>query len=756
LLGILCSISVQVYSNCLLSHYPFNGNANDIVSNHHGTVNGAVLTQDRFGNPNSAYRFIDDYISIPHQPFFLPNYSYAMWVRPLAHPSAGNAFIYFSVGGIGGDQNVQIENNQNNYALGYLTGFTITAYNINGNLRAGVATGSLPKLGEWYHVVCTRDTNFYKIYLNGCLVSVSKNLNGSLPFYGNSAHAAKIGSRNDGSKPFNGDLDDVRIYNCALTPNEIAALYNNFQPLKVSPDTAICKTNFSPFSIKASSGYCTYKWIDISDRQTVLSTDSTMLVNINKTTIFRVFVNTGDSQTVVVKLSELELLPQDTVFCSSFIWTAYLPPGNRYKWDTGPNDTLNSLTITDYGTYRVVLTEPNGCVTIDSVTITKGIPPPRSFLSDTILCFPFELQVSALPTNVRYNWSSGETSQSIQVTDTGRLILRVSGLKGCEVRDTMTISAFPFTYFDLGKDTFYCGPFLKMLEVDAEPGTYQWNTGESTKQIEVSTSGMFSVIYTDNYACKHRDTIVIQQFPEPVFSLAMDTVICEGRHLEILIQGMSDIVWEDFSQDTFRIISESGTYIARITDKNGCILIDTLNVLVQPSAKAFFSVSELELPIEKSTLKITNKATNYDSLHYVFGDGSGSDSLNPYYKYSQSGRYKITQYALSEFGCHDSFTLSVLIYDNFIFHIPTAFSPNEDGKNEVFKPYYQGVSPEGYELMIFNRWGECIYKSSDIAKGWDGTYMGERVQQGVYLYMMKVKSARLEAQFYKGTFTLLR
>src|SRR5690606_29779606 len=161
----------------------------------------------RFGNPNSAYRFIDDYISIPHQPFFLPNYSYAMWVRPLAHPSAGNAFIYFSVGGIGGDQNVQIENNQNNYALGYLTGFTITAYNINGNLRAGVATGSLPKLGEWYHVVCTRDTNFYKIYLNGCLVSVSKNLNGSLPFYGNSAHAAKIGSRNDGSKPFNGDLD---------------------------------------------------------------------------------------------------------------------------------------------------------------------------------------------------------------------------------------------------------------------------------------------------------------------------------------------------------------------------------------------------------------------------------------------------------------------------------------------------------------------------------------------------------------------
>lgn len=605
---------------CLVSQYNFSGNANDSKGNNNGTVIGATLTVDRFGNPNSAYSFnnsMSNYIRIPHVPFHFSNYTYSVWVKMASLPPNGNAFIFLSVGGTGGDQNMQIENNQNNAALGYLTGFSLTAYNVNGNFRAGAATGYLPKINEWYHVVCTRDTNYFKVYINGCLVATSANTNGSLPSYGSSDQGAAIGARNNGTKCFNGVLDDVGMYSCALNDKEISDLYNNYKPFDAWSDTTICLNKFNPFNLKASSGYCTYRWIDISKRNITLGTDSSLLVNINKTTIFRVYNNRNDSATVTVKIGSLSdaKLGNDTSFCNSF-----------------------------------------------ALNLNAGIG-----------------------------------------------------------------------------------------------GKYIWNTGDTTQNIIIQNAGTYIVTKTDTIGCESKDTIQVFEHRAKKPIITYDSFPCFGEEVTLGLNGnFNSILWNTNQSNNNINVKQNGIYIVETLDSNNCRSRDTVNVNFKTKAKAEFDVTPKNAPINLAFVRLQNLASNYNRLRYNFGDGFESDSLNPSHLYTKSGYYTISQIAFNNNGCNDTAYINVFYYDDFVFYIPNAFTPNDDGGNDIFMPYLNGVDTSDYELMVFNRWGELIFKSNEIKTGWDGTYKNELVQESIYLYIIKVRSATKVMYIYKGTFTLLR
>jgi gliding motility-associated-like protein len=86
-------------------------------------------------------------------------------------------------------------------------------------------------------------------------------------------------------------------------------------------------------------------------------------------------------------------------------------------------------------------------------------------------------------------------------------------------------------------------------------------------------------------------------------------------------------------------------------------------------------------------------------------------------------------------GCEASGTFTIGSGCISEYYIPTAFSPNEDGLNDVFKPTL--VNFEQYELLIFNKWGEVIFRTKDVNQGWDGTYQGTPLEPGIYSYMMR-------------------
>jgi gliding motility-associated-like protein len=105
----------------------------------------------------------------------------------------------------------------------------------------------------------------------------------------------------------------------------------------------------------------------------------------------------------------------------------------------------------------------------------------------------------------------------------------------------------------------------------------------------------------------------------------------------------------------------------------------------------------------------------------------------------------------------DTTIRKVIVKPSHTFYIPTAFTPNEDGLNETFRP--QGYEIDNFTMSIFNRWGELVYSTDDITKGWDGTYNNELCVPGVYTWRIQYESKAMKSegrQVKEGVVTLLR
>jgi Ca2+-binding RTX toxin-like protein len=205
----------------LTGSYPFNGNANDESAYaNNGTVYGALLAADRYGNPNSAYRFdgIDDYITAPDAPQqHAAAVTASVWIQPLALGSTQackDARIVFK-------RNSRVSNFEGFQMT--LAGATVAAVVASSaGQQVGVASSSPIVVGQWTHLVLTADGAMLSLYQNGSLVG--SHSTGFPLDIGNRPLA--FGSSNESCNGyFNGVIDDIRIYNRALAPAEIALLY---------------------------------------------------------------------------------------------------------------------------------------------------------------------------------------------------------------------------------------------------------------------------------------------------------------------------------------------------------------------------------------------------------------------------------------------------------------------------------------------------------------------------------------------------
>jgi gliding motility-associated-like protein len=200
--------------------------------------------------------------------------------------------------------------------------------------------------------------------------------------------------------------------------------------------------------------------------------------------------------------------------------------------------------------------------------------------------------------------------------------------------------------------------------------------------------------------------------------------------------------------------AEVGSYSVSLTVRtdSGCVAERTLQgvapVQVYPLPVAAFVVDPLEVSLLDPEVMIEDRSQDAVAWTYVV-EGRVFEEPDLSYTFTDGGRRVITLTVESENGCVDTTSRVVTVSDHLLY-IPTAFTPDGDGLNDVWQPSVRGARL--YELQVFDRWGQLVFSTTDPRAGWAGDGAGE----GLYNYVVRLAEFGADRKEYRGHFTLLR
>ncbi len=173
-----------------------------------------------------------------------------------------------------------------------------------------------------------------------------------------------------------------------------------------------------------------------------------------------------------------------------------------------------------------------------------------------------------------------------------------------------------------------------------------------------------------------------------------------------------------------------------VTSPNGCSdsLIQSNYIQLQDPPTADFSLVDDTLFLPESQSFVINGSVNALTYLWSFEDGYSSSLFEPSHIFADTGAYSICLTAISQFGCESTACDTVIILESSILAIPTAFTPNGDGANDVF--LVRGGPFSSFEMNVYNEWGNLVFRSTDPLLGWDGTYSGKPQPSGAFEYVI--------------------
>lgn len=301
----------------------------------------------------------------------------------------------------------------------------------------------------------------------------------------------------------------------------------------------------------------------------------------------------------------------------------------------------------------------------------------------------------------------------------------------------------------------FSGPPGSVLSWDFGPNaSIQTANTQDVLGVSFLTAGIQTVTFTASFGnCSDTETkqILITREPTVDFSLA-DGLKCAPFTAQFTNLASADspmtYLWDfgdgttSTQQNPTHIYTEAGFYDVSLTVQTSVGCISTITetkpnyVDVKPSPVSKFIVSPAITDICNPTISFTDQSTDGYLIQYEFDEiGAVSSDKNPTYDYTASGTFNPIQIATNEFLCKDTSRMTVIIYPNAVF-IPNTFTPDGNEFNGVFNAVV-ALENYGWELKVYNRWGELVFFSNDPKIGWDGTYNGQLVQSGLYVYRFR-------------------
>jgi len=466
---------------------------------------------------------------------------------------------------------------------------------------------------------------------------------------------------------------------------------------------------------------------------------------------------------------------------------------NSWRWNFGDansnadtataKDTLWKYSSAQTATVTLISTNNKGCID----TLTKQIaildkPQINLAFKDTLICSNDSLLLKATINNTTtISWTPNNNANKLRITGTTTatpLVYPNDSTKyyvtvqdnGCNATDSVMVNVLQFIKVDLKTDSTICRGDSFALAPTSYALSYLWRSSDgssvdSVKNPIVKPLSNTQYFVTANLGkCQDKDSIQIIVKPTPTVTATNDTTICFGTSLPLFanIQA-SKFTWSPTSSltgfNTLNPIAKpisTTRYTIAVSDTLGCpkIVTDTINVRVIPriipnAGNDTMAVIGRPLQLGASgglSYRWTPPTFLSNPLiaNPVFTGAAGTDSII----------YTVRVY--TQAGCYAEDNVVVTIFDGISkILVPSGFTPNKDGKNDILKPITKGIK-QLIHFNVFNRWGQLIFTTSKLGDGWDGTFKGEIQPVGAYVYeAVGIDFADIKV-YTKGTTVIIR
>lgn len=497
-------------------------------------------------------------------------------------------------------------------------------------------------------------------------------------------------------------------------------------------------------------------------------------------------------------------------------------PYSDIKWT--PADGLNITNVLNptfsknvIGKYKFNLsvTDALGCKNSDSITLeVTNAPIANAGMDSLTICAGVETRLGGNPTATGgvgepygYNWTSiinpsglldnNIANPRLRATASGYYTVSVSDGGNCISKDSIYIKVNPLPLVDILKDKSSLCLSDKVLLSIANPSgdfNYAWKSLpnqmviNSTSGLEVSQEGIYRAIVANKITnCRDSSEVAIR-FTVPPSSLKITEGDSKCINAPISLIGSSngdDLIYTwstingkgTFSNTNFPITNYNpneqldnvapNSITIKLKVSNNCNSDSILkNIVVFPSLKPSFKTDvKLTLPGEPINFINISDTVNKGkfSFQWSFGDGMKANTYNASHIYGNYGNFLVMLTAQNQYNCVDTASMMVEVISSQIFYIPNAFAPSTtNAENKSAKIYGVALAPEGFEWVIYNRWGEVIFTTTNTedagSVGWNGNFKntGELLPMGVYTYTLRGKFADGKKIEKTGTISLIR
>ena len=449
----------------------------------------------------------------------------------------------------------------------------------------------------------------------------------------------------------------------------------------------------------------------------------------------------------------------------------------QYSIDGGSSWQSSGIFNVSAGNYTLLVKDANNCISPRPVTVTEPAVLTATSANRSATCDggnDGRIVVNATGGNSGYLYSTdGINYQSSNTFSTGpgNYTVYVKDSKGCRTSFTTTVDLQFNLFLNPMPDLTICEGSSIQFRPVSNAGSYTWSPAAHLDFPFIADPVANPVDTTWYYLqavlgrCTLYDTIRLNVNKAPVPDAGPGAAICYGQSYTLQGSGGVDYTWSpalylstSSGANPVSTPTQSTTYYLHVKDMNGCTSLEPDTV--QVDVKRVMSVRTIPFdtivaPGEQFRLLAISQGITY---HWSPAAGlSNPDIQDPVVRagtvIGSEMQYQVT--AINAEGCKGEGYVKIRVHEGPAIYVPTAFTPNGDGKNDLFTPRPVGVKAYNY-FNVYNRWGQLVFSTRQLHRGWDGTVQGQAQPAGTYVWMIEGLTPGNQPITRKGTVTLIR